>query len=397
MRESTDASGGDAMPTTIRPMTGGGYRMVSSTSSFGFGSSDLWVVRLSDSGAVLSQKAVGTTGADYAYAFEQTADGGCWISGTLNGLMCLIRLSSDDSIVVQKTYHLPGSMNWYLRKFRTTPDGGAVLAGSINSDAFLLRVDSGGNPVLQRQYRGLLDEHFEDVIVTADGGYAAVGYVSLPINSAINCSMVRLSADGSILWKKAYASSDGRNGMLTSIQAMPDGGYVAAGNAGLKGATVIRLSADGSVLWQNGYGHLKASSIERTPDGGFVFLSAPRDSFNNDIMVEKIASDGTSQWKNLYGGASQELGHSILPTADGGYIASGLTGSYGLGYYDGWVLKLSSNGACGSLARPLSPMTSPAGLIPAVPSLTPIAIVLSVVPSTAGVMETQCGITSQAP
>lgn len=50
-------------------------------------------------------------------------------------------------------------------------------------------------------------------------------------------------------------------------------------------------------------------------------------------------------WAKTYGGTGGEGDfYNIQPTFDGGYIASGITSSFGAGSYDAWVLKLDSNG-----------------------------------------------------
>lgn len=70
----------------------------------------------------------------------------------------------------------------------------------------------------------------------------------------------------------------------------------------------------------------------------------------NFILVS--AQSPLIQWQNCYGSSDQEIGTSIQPTADGGYILAGSTsGNDGdvSGYHadlkDCWVAKLSSTGA----------------------------------------------------
>ena len=51
-----------------------------------------------------------------------------------------------------------------------------------------------------------------------------------------------------------------------------------------------------------------------------------------------------SQWSKTYGGIGFETGFSLQQTADGGYIMTGMTDSFGNGGGDIWLLKLDSAG-----------------------------------------------------
>jgi len=51
-----------------------------------------------------------------------------------------------------------------------------------------------------------------------------------------------------------------------------------------------------------------------------------------------------STWARSYGGSGYDDAISIQQTTDGGFIAAGLTDSFGAGSRDAWVLKLDVNG-----------------------------------------------------
>ncbi|MDD5224297.1 MAG: hypothetical protein PHE84_09915 [bacterium] len=101
--------------------------------------------------------------------------------------------------------------------------------------------------------------------------------------------------------------------------------------------------------WAKSYGGTVAefpSFIQPTSDGGYI-VAASTNSFgagSYDSWVLKLNSDGTVAWQKTYSGTSDDYAYSIQQTTDGGYIAAGLTQSFGAGYYDFWVLKLNSDG-----------------------------------------------------
>lgn len=49
-------------------------------------------------------------------------------------------------------------------------------------------------------------------------------------------------------------------------------------------------------------------------------------------------------WTRTYGGTSDDIGYSVIKTSDGGYLISGLTFSYAVGYNDVYLIKTNSDG-----------------------------------------------------
>ncbi|MFZ1615814.1 MAG: hypothetical protein WAT41_00505, partial [Flavobacteriales bacterium] len=53
---------------------------------------------------------------------------------------------------------------------------------------------------------------------------------------------------------------------------------------------------------------------------------------------------GQATWRRTYGGYGSDIGHGILQSLDGGYLALGTTGSFGLGSSDLYLVKLDPDG-----------------------------------------------------
>ncbi len=252
-----------------------------------------------------------------------------------------------------------GSKDDYVRSIHQTSDGGYIVAGYTRSfgagswDIWVLKLDSDGNVQWQKTYGTNRDDRAESIQQTADGGYTVAGRTnSVGGTGNYDFWVLKLDANGNVVWQKTYGNSDGE--VAESIYQTSDTGYIVAGNtrsfgAGNNDFWVLKLNANGTVAWQKTYGGSGqdyARSIEQTSDGGYI-VAGYTNSFgagNNDFWVLKLDSSGAVQWQKTYGGSKQDYLRSIHQTSDGGYIAVGSTNSFGTGAWDIWVLKLDSNG-----------------------------------------------------
>ncbi|HPP16388.1 MAG TPA: hypothetical protein PKW19_06260, partial [Dictyoglomaceae bacterium] len=61
---------------SIQQVADGGYIVAGGTSSFGVGSTNVYVFKLDENGNLIWQKTYGGSGSDLAYSIQQTTDGG---------------------------------------------------------------------------------------------------------------------------------------------------------------------------------------------------------------------------------------------------------------------------------------------------------------------------------
>jgi hypothetical protein len=157
-------------------------------------------------------------------------------------------------------------------------------------------------------------------------------------------------------WVRAYGGVLEWDDGASSIQQTPDGGFVVAGStfggAGGTDAWVLKLGVSGDVQWEKTYGGASndgATSIQQTTDGGFIVagFTASFGAGSNDFWVFKLDTSGNVQWQKVYGGTNADTAYSIQQTMDGGYVVAGRTYSFGAsapGFYNLWILKLDASG-----------------------------------------------------
>ncbi len=103
-------------------------------------------------------------------------------------------------------------------------------------------------------------------------------------------------------------------------------------------------------LWVKTYGGLLADycgySVEQTGDGGYIFVGASESPFYYmyDICLVKTDRDGEVDWSRTYVWDAADVGYSVHPTRDGGFIVTGCTTSFGTGSHDIYLLKVDGSG-----------------------------------------------------
>lgn len=186
----------------------------------------------------------------------------------------------------------------------------------------------------------------EDVQVTADGGYIALGTTQSATSGVGVSWLVKLSSTGSPQWQEqlgCLSTPPGDYSDGVSIVQTSDGGYIVGGGtigcgsgpacpstSGLTCALVEKVSSSGALVWAKVYdaGAL-SSEINRltlTSDGGVVAAGTTTDANHNTAgLVLKLDSQGNAQWQRQIGPGSttQALLNDVRQTSDGGYVVTG--------------------------------------------------------------------------
>jgi len=281
---------------------------------------------------------------------------------------------------------LGGSDAESAQEIHQTADGGYIVAGyskSIdgqvtvnhgNYDFWVVKLDPLGNITWQKSYGGSDDDRAYSVVQTADGGYVVVGYTKSTDGDVTanlgwyNAWVIKLDGSGNLIWQICYGGTGAEKAY--SVQQTFDMGFIVAGNKisqpgtgnvtcmiGMEDCWIIKIDSIGVLNWQTCLGGQytdQANMIVQTPDSGYVMVgsgSYPSDS--GTLLTARLDQFGNILWQNGLGGTMWDLdvGESIKPTSDGGYIVTGVTesndndvsGNNGMG--DVWVIKLDSLGS----------------------------------------------------
>jgi hypothetical protein len=292
--------------------TDGNYVITGNTRSFGAGLSDVGLMKVDPNGNLLWIKTFGGALEDEGYSVIQTADGNYVITG-------------------------------YTYSF-----------GAGGSDVGLMKVDPNGNLIWLKSLGGPTTDSGNEVIQTTDGSLIIVGhtYIEDPPNSRYNVLLIKTDANGNQLWSKSYGSGLFYTYGFSVIQT-PDGGFAIAGS--LISATVlsnvffIKTDSNGNEIYHTefgGNGSDDGVSMVLTSDGNFI-IAGYTDSFgagSYDIALMKVNPNGNLLWIKTFGGTEEDVGRSIIQTADGNYVITGTTNSFNALQTDIGLMKVDTNG-----------------------------------------------------
>lgn len=307
------AFGGPSMDEAqaVCALPGGGFIVAGRTRSFGAGGDDLWIIRLSAAGEVLWQRACGGQADEGAAAILAMDDGGCIIAGTTSsfgaggGDAWLLRLDASGGVIWQKAYG--GGLSDRARAIVGTGDGGCLVAGEStgggSADGWLLRLDGQGAILWQRSCGGLGADTLASLAACEDGGFLAAGGTASPGAGGGDAWVLRLDSTGDILWQKTYGGAGEE--MACAVAAAGDGGWFVGGLCGTDLA-VWKLSPDGAPAWHKTYGPAAGgteTALVHAEDGCFVlagtladggtdFLLAKADAAGNILSCVDIAASG---------------------------------------------------------------------------------------------------------
>ncbi|OFZ00738.1 MAG: hypothetical protein A3K10_12480 [Bacteroidetes bacterium RIFCSPLOWO2_12_FULL_31_6] len=302
--------------SSIQQTTDGGYIVAGYANSNdgdvtgNHGSSDYWVVKISNIGAITWQKSLGGSLTDKATSILQTTDGGYVVAGVTYSTdgdvtgnhgftdYWMVKLTNTGVIDWQKS--LGGTSGDVATSIQQTTDGGYIVAGSSSStdgdvtgnhglsDYWVVKLTSNGTIDWQKSLGGTNWDNPISIQQTTDGGYIVVGYSQSTDgdvtgnHGSLDYWVVKITSTGTIVWQKSFGGTD--VDAATSVQQTTDEGYIIAGYS---------MSNDGDIIGNHG---------------------------NQDYWVVKLDSIGGVDWKKSLGGTSGDAATSIQQTTDGAYI-----------------------------------------------------------------------------
>jgi hypothetical protein len=303
-------------------------------------------------------KTFGGSDGDGGSSVQQTIDGGYIITGGTTsfgageGDVWLIKTDASGDTLWTKTFGGSDSEHGY--SVQQTTDGGYIITGLTGSfgvdewdwDVWLIKTDASGDTLWTNIFGGDDWDWGTSVQQTTDGGYIITGRTTSFGAGQQDVWLIKTDASGDTLWTKTFGGSLGDGGF--SVQQTTDGGYIITGNT-LGDVWLIKTDASGDTLWTKTFGGSDSewgNSVQQTTDGGYI-ITGVTGSFgagSEDVWLINTDASGDTLWTKTFGGIILDRGTSVQQTTDGGYIITGFTRSFGAGSGDFWLIKTDASG-----------------------------------------------------
>ena len=310
----------------------GGYAFAGSTTPIGYNNSDFWLVKVDSLGNLEWTQTYDYQNFESCMSLISTTDGGFALLGFTSSLdstrpfgygdsdVWLVKVDSLGNVEWNQTYGASGGDS--VSEIIQTSDGGYALGcsttsfGAKNMDFWLIKVDSLGQPEWNQTYGGTDHEFANSLMVTSDGGYALAGSTgSFDLeNVVVDVWLVKLDSSGNLEWDQTYGGSlaDYCESMIISN----NGGYALAcvSQPPVRSLTppygdgtfwLIETDLTGNLISNQTFGvsaHHSHTSMLKTDENSYIFLGSTRDNMGfRDFWVAKINGD------------NQELNEFLIP------------------------------------------------------------------------------------
>lgn len=346
---------------TIEQTADSGYIILGSTSSFGAGNSDVYLIKTDSLGNLKWSKTYGDLGVDYGKAIKQTTDDGYIIAGFTNSFdsssydIYLIKINSLGDTLWTRTY---GGDDWdQAYSVEQTLDGGYIITGSTYSyglgdaDVYLIKTNSFGDTLWTKTIGGLNEDVGKYIHLNSDGSYIITGFSNSFGSGDYDAYLIKLNQSGATLWTKSIGSN--LNEKSYSLAQTAGGGYILVGtsdNTTNNDTYIIGTNNNGDTLWTQTYYGLyneEIFSIIKTHDNNYV-LGGYTNSYGagvgstHDFYLFKIDSLGIFLGGSTFGSPDEDYAYSVQQTNDKGFIIGGITNGLGSGLSDIYFVKTDS-------------------------------------------------------
>ena len=338
------------------------YIVAGSTSSYGAGNTDVYLVKVDSMGFPIWEKYFGGFNNDVGKAVIQLPDSGYVVAGFTSSFgnggydIYLVKTDKVGTLIWQKTF---GGLDWdFAADLVLASDGNIVVCGNTSSmgngkkDGILLKYDLFGTLLWQKTIGGVENEELRSVIKTNDNLLVTVGYTESKGDVNGDGYFVKFDLNGDTLFTR-YFGGAGKD-YANDIVQKPNLDYVICGaktytTGPNPRGLMYSLSSIGLFLWENNYvGNVDkeefisvANSNQIAGVSGYVRQrNVPAFKLQADMFLATVF--GFSYKVNASGGGEDEAVYSIESTTDGGYVSVGSTLSFGSIGEDVYFMKHDS-------------------------------------------------------
>lgn len=353
---------GDDVAYSAKPTLDRQYIIAGSTSSYGSGNTDVYLVKLDSMGQIIWHKMFGGFGNDIGKSVIQLADSGYVIAGFTNSFGAggydayLVKTDKNGNLIWQTTF---GGLDWdFANDLVLGSDNHIYVTGYTNSfgagakDGFVVKYDLAGTLIWQKYYGGAQNEELRSIIKTNDNFLAAAGYTESRGEINGDGYFLKLNLNGDTLFTRTFGGA--WKDYANDVVQKSTGDFIVCGAktfslAGKTHSYMYSFANNGTFIWDNNYSHTTLDesfySLANSTILWYVTAYVRSLYYPANNMQGQMFTGIHGGWPyivNSSGGGDIEFLYSTEATADGGYISAGSTTSFGSVGTDVYIIKHDS-------------------------------------------------------
>lgn len=343
------------------------YIVAGSTSSFGYGATDAYLILVDSMGQKIWEKTYGGVMSDVAKAVVvNPVDSGFIFTGYTGSIgnggydVYLVRTNKNGIIIWQKTF---GGLDWdFGNDIVMGADGNAVICGyTYNSkygkkDGYILKVNSSTGALMwEKKYGGAEDDEFRALKIVSSNSIVLTGETKSYNDLSGDIYFFKTDINGDSIVCKTHGRINKMDRGNSIIQDFSLNSYIIGGGTESysswgKDAFIFNVSSVGDSVWLQHYGNNNKDQeandviLNVSNTGTYVISYSEIDfsSFMRDAKNLILDANGIYYSGNAFGGTEDDELNDLQNASDEGYIGVGYTKSFGSINEDLYLIKYDS-------------------------------------------------------
>ncbi|NYB51556.1 MAG: hypothetical protein HVN35_03185 [Methanobacteriaceae archaeon] len=310
-RQNTFGGNGNDYGYSLRRALSGGYILIGKTNSYGLGNYDAWFVKVNEDMKPAYNVTYGGAGNDAVYSFKETKDSRYILAGNTtsfgSGSSDVYLLKVDPNGQMQWQQVFGGSGEEWGKSVLQSQNANYWILGSTNSygsggyDFYLVETNPEGSLIMNKTFGGIGDDYGDSIVENVDGSFLLTGSTNSIGSGQFDALIIKTDQFGNEIWNKTFGGE--KDDIVTFSRETADHGYLIIGNTNSFGSGkidmfVMKTDRSGNIEWNKtfgGYGDDYASFILETADNGYLLIGTTTSTANGfkSIILVKMDSNGT--------------------------------------------------------------------------------------------------------
>lgn len=342
------------------------YIVAGSTSSFGYGALDAYLLLIDSMGQKIWQKSYGGALTDVAKSVVvNPVDSGFIFAGHSNSIgnggydVLVVRTDKDGNLIWQKSF---GGFDWdFGNDIILAPDGNVVVCGYSSSskygktDGYILKLNSNtGALIWEKKYGGAEEDEFKCIKLTSDNNYILTGKTCSYNDLKGDIYFLKTDINGDSLVSKTYGKINkvdfGNDIVDENINDYFIVGGTESYTSGKMDAFLFKTTNLGDSVWLKNEGKPNSDEeatkilLSMSYQGRYIYTFGQNEvpAYKIDPKTLLVNANGFYVNGGTIGGFEDEEFYDMANTKDKGFIGVGYTRSFGSVLEDVFVIKYDS-------------------------------------------------------